>query len=199
MADIRKRQPDFWLLLSVILLVLMGSIMICSASPATSKNSSDGDSYTYIIKQIVFVFLGFLCMGAAYLVNFEKVVKRLSIVLFGISLGALCLVFTPLGITRNYARRWINLGIDVQPSEIFKTTMILFLAYVLSHPKIKEKARGLWGLLIVILPVAAGMGLIFIQPHISCLIILGFVMVAMMVFSLPLRLFFSASRARLNS
>jgi len=182
MADIRKRQPDFWLLLSVILLVLVGTVMICSASPVTSKNSADGDSYTVIKKQIMYVALGFGCMILAYIPNFDNIIKRFSVVFFGATILLLAAVFSPLGVELNYSRRWINLGLSIQPSELFKTGMILFLAYMFSHPKIKDKARGLWGLLIVIAPIACGMVLIFLQPHVSCLIILGIVMVAMMVF-----------------
>ncbi|MBQ8165168.1 MAG: cell division protein FtsW [Clostridia bacterium] len=182
MADIRKRQPDFWLLLSVILLVIVGTVMICSASPATSKNSADGDSYTVIKKQLLYVTIGFGCMFAAYAANFERLIKKFSIVYFAVTILLLAAVFSPLGVELNYSRRWINLGLSIQPSEFFKTAMILYLAYVFSHPKIKDKARGMWGLMIVIAPIACGMVLIFLEPHVSCLIILGIVMVAMMVF-----------------
>ncbi|MBE7065120.1 MAG: putative lipid II flippase FtsW [Ruminococcaceae bacterium] len=182
MADIRKRQPDFWLLLSVILLVLIGTVMVCSASPAAAKNSKEGNSYTFIIKQLVFVALGFATMAVAYFINFEKVIKKFTILFFSITLVLLGLVLTPLGVETNGAQRWLNVGFDLQPSEFFKTCMILFIAYMFSHPKIKERARGLGGLLLIIAPVAAGMVLIFLQPHVSCLIILGIVMVAMMVF-----------------
>lgn len=189
MADIRKRQPDFWLLLSVILLVLIGTVMICSASPVTSKNSPDGDSYTVIKKQFFYVAIGLGAMAVGYLIKFDKYIKRLAIPIFVGTIALLGVVFTPIGVELNYSRRWINIGImSLQPSEVFKTGMILFLAYMFSNPKIQSKARGLWGILIVIAPIACGMGLIFLQPHVSCLIIIGIVMIAMMVFG-KLRLY----------
>lgn len=189
MADIRKRQPDFWLLLSVILLVLLGTVMICSASPVTSKNSAGGDSYTVIKKQFMYVGGGLIAMLAGYLLKFDKTIKRFSVLFFATTILLLVVVLSPLGMELNYSQRWIDLKvISLQPSELFKTGMIFYLAYVFSQPKIKDKARGLWGLLIVIAPVALGMVLIFLQPHVSCLIILGIVMVAMMVFG-KLRLY----------
>ncbi|MBQ8828186.1 MAG: putative lipid II flippase FtsW [Clostridia bacterium] len=181
-ADIRKRQPDFWLLLSVILLVVMGTVMICSASPAASKNSTGGDSYSVIKKQLLYITLGFAAMAAAYLVDLKNVIKRFSVLFFAATIVLLALVLTPLGVELNYSQRWINVGFSLQPSEFFKTGMILYLAYVFSHPKICDKARGFGGILIAIAPVALGMVLIFLEPHVSCLIILGIVMASMMVF-----------------
>ena len=108
-----------------------------------------------------------------------KVLARLTIPFFAGCIALLVLVKL-IGTTHNNAKRWLNFGIEFQPSELYKIAVILFLAYVFSKPGIAYKAVRLLGILIYIVPVAIGIGLIALQPHISCVLIIGMVMVAMM-------------------
>ncbi len=176
---IRGSQPDFWLLLSIIILLGLGTMMVFSASTASSYSMSDqSTSYDILIKQFIFAILG---IGLMFFMSFVdyKLIGKFTLLIYAGSIGLLGLV--PLiGVIHNGARRWLNFGIEFQPSEIFKIAVVLFLAYVFSTPKIREKAVTLWGILIYMAPVGVGLLLLILQPHVSCIIIIGCVMLVMM-------------------
>ncbi len=179
---LRNRQPDFWLLLTIVLLLGIGTMMVFSASTASSYNmSSSSSAYGILIKQLIFAVLGLVVMILVSLIDY-KLIGRFSIVLFGISIALLAAVQIPgLGITHNRAKRWLGFGgFEFQPSEILKVAAVLFLAYVFSHPKIQPKAVTLRGLLIYLLPMGAAFGLLYLQPHVSCIIIVGLTLAVMM-------------------
>ena len=180
-ARMNKDKIDFWLLLVVILLLGIGTMMVFSASSASAyTKSADSTAYDILKSQIGFALLGVLTMGVVSKISY-KLIGRFTFLFYGVSLVLLGLVLTPLGRTYNGARRWLGIGIEFQPSELLKLASVLFLAYVLSHPEIRKKSVRLWGLLIYVLPLAVGIGLVAIQPHISCVVIIGGMMVLMMI------------------
>lgn len=177
--SIRYNQPDFWLLLSIIMLLGLGTMMVFSASSASAYSlNAKSDAYSILKKQLMFAVAGVAAMVAVSLIDY-KVVARFSLPFFVFCIGLLGLVQIA-GTTHNNAKRWLNIGMEFQPSEFYKIAVILFLAYVFSRPSIAYKAVRLLGIVIYILPIAVGIGLIALQPHISCVLIIGMVMVAMM-------------------
>lgn len=169
------------MLLSVILLVGIGTMMIFSAStPSSYAKSSSSTAYDVLKTQIIYTALGIGVLILASMVDY-KLLGRFSIALFAVSTLLMAAVI-PFGTTRNNARRWLKLGILFQPSEILKIAVVFFIAYVLSQKNIREKARGLWGILIFVLPVAVNIGLLVLQPHISCVLIIVAI-VALMMFA----------------
>lgn len=173
-------QPDFWFLLVVILLLGIGTMMVFSASSASAYTKTDSSTAYDILKdQIVYAILGIIVMGIVSLVDY-KFIGRFTFVFYVFTLALLALVQTPLGRTYNGARRWLSLGLEFQPSEFLKLAAVLYMAYVLSHPKIREKSTRLWGILIYGVPLLLGIALVAIQPHISCVVIVGGMVVLMM-------------------
>ena len=75
----------------------------------------------------------------------------------------LALVFVPgLGVTRNDATRWLNIGIQFQPSEIMKVAIIIFLSAKIS--KYPESINRFWkGMLLYLL---------LFEPHMSATVII---------------------------
>ena len=177
--SIRYNQPDFWLLLAIIMLLGLGTMMVFSASSASAYSlNSQSNAYTILKKQLIFAVLGVGAMLFVSMIDY-KVVARFTIPFFALCIALLVLVKL-IGTTHNNAKRWLNFGIEFQPSELYKIAVILFLAYVFSKPRLSYKAVRLLGILIYIVPVGIGIGLIALQPHISCVLIVGMVMVAMM-------------------
>ena len=177
--SIRYNQPDFWLLLAIIMLLGLGTMMVFSASSASAYSlTSQSNAYTILKKQLMFAILGIVAMLFVSMIDY-KVLARFTIPFFALCIGLLVLVKL-IGTTHNNAKRWLNFGIEFQPSELYKIAVILFLAYVFSKPRLSYKAVRLLGILIYIVPVGVGIGLIALQPHISCVLIVGMVMVAMM-------------------
>lgn len=177
---IRSEQMDFWLLLSIILLVGMGTMMVFSASSAAAyRLTTSSTSYTILTKQIFFAASGLVLMLViANWVDY-KFLARFSIPFFIVSIGLLGAVLL-FGSEYNNAKRWLNLGLEFQPSEVFKIALIFFLAYVLSRPGLAYKAQRLMGVVIYLIPTAVGLLLIAMQPHMSCVIICLFVTAVMM-------------------
>ena len=84
----------------------------------------------------------------------------------------LALVFVPgLGVTRNDATRWLNIGIQFQPSEIMKVAIIVFLSAKIS--KYPESINRFWkGMLLYLLLLGVIAGLLLFEPHMSATVII---------------------------
>lgn len=177
-VDLRSKQPDFILFMTIILLLGIGTMMVFSASSATS-HIIRGNSYELLKKQLVFAVLGIVVMIIFSFIDYRFLAK-FTIPLYIGTIGLLILVML-IGVTKNNAKRWLGTGtFTFQPSEIAKITVVFFVAFILSHPKFRDKARTVWGLLMYVFPVGVLMGFIFLQPHISCIMIIGAVLVVMM-------------------
>lgn len=177
---IRSEQMDFWLLLSIILLVGMGTMMVFSASSAAAyRLTTSSTSYTILTKQIFFASVGLILMLIIANWGDYKFLSRFSVPFYIVSIGLLAAVLL-FGSVYNNAKRWLNLGVEFQPSEVFKIALIFFLSYVLSRPGLAYKAQRLMGVVIYLIPAGIGLLLIALQPHMSCVVICLFVTAVMM-------------------
>jgi cell division protein FtsW len=121
---------DKWLFGVVLLLVLFGLVMVFSAS-AVMAQSSLGSPYPYVMRQAVWAVLGLLAMIALMQVDYRRY-NNPKVVFPAIAITMLMLigVFAMSGM--NGAHRWIRLaGTTLQPSELAKPVIVLFLAYFL--------------------------------------------------------------------
>lgn len=131
---VKKRACDFTLLLTTLLLVFIGIIMVFSSSwPEGIKSFNDG--YHFLRKQVIASLSGLIAM--LFFMNFDyKIIKRLSGVIYIASLLSGLLIFTPLGVIKKGARRWVSLGFTTfMPSDVIKLGAIIFLAAYLSRKK----------------------------------------------------------------
>ncbi len=129
----KKGKPDYFLLGSVALLLLLGILVLVSVSMAPSQRQY-GSPIFLLFRHLVFGLLPGLALGyLAFRIPLQKLKKWApGLLLFNLFL--LVLVFLPgIGITVGGASRWINLGIaTLQPSELLKITFVLYLAAWLS-------------------------------------------------------------------
>ena len=125
------RYFDYSLVASMVSLICFGLVMLYSAS-AYAAQVDYGDSMYYFKRQILFCLAGAL---GAYLVSLidYHIWSRLAKKIFFLSLIVMALVQTPLGKEVNGARRWIKLplGQQLQPSELAKIAVILFIPVVI--------------------------------------------------------------------
>jgi cell division protein FtsW len=178
---IRAKSGDFVLTILVLGLVVFGVIMVFSSSYYSAINDT-GDPYSYLKKDIVWAALGLGAMLFCAMFDYRIYAKFAKPILF-ISIGLLALLFTPLGVTRNYATRWIGVGeFTLMPGEIAKIAAIIFVAWFLSQdPKrIRSFTKGVLPLMGL---CALFFGLIILQPNLStaitiCGIIIGMMFVA---------------------
>jgi len=126
----RKLAPDKWLFAATTGLALFGVVMVYSASAVMSERES-GNQFFYVIKQGAWVAIGFVVMLLAMQFNYQ-LLKNKRIV-YGLLLLSTIALLSVFGFSAsNGAHRWIKLpGISIQPSEISKLALVIFLAYFL--------------------------------------------------------------------
>ncbi len=166
-----KKPFDFWIFITILILLSMGIVMLFSAS-APAAYTYKNDIYHFLKDQLLFAFVGFIAMFVAMNFHYKKLAK-LAPILLVICMVLLILVLVPsIGYEANNARRWLRIGrFTVQPSEMAKLALILFLSSSLSRRKdqLQYFFRGLLPYLVVIGMVA---GLIVVEPHLSATIII---------------------------
>ena len=171
----RKLAPDKWLFAATVGLALFGVVMVYSASAFVAQKEN-GNQFYYVIKQGLFVAVGFIVMLLAMQFNYQQLKNRRIVygLLILCSIGLLG-VFAFSAI--NGAHRWLKFpGFSVQPSEISKLALIIFLAYFL------EKRAGeegdFWR---TFLPCAAVTGwfaaIIVIEPDFGTAMMLALIFV----------------------
>lgn len=173
---------DLPLLIVVLMLVALGLVMVLSAS-SPSALAESGDSYAYFKKQAFAAFLGLIAMGILSKFNYD-IYKKFYKAIYVLSVLILFMVLIPkIGVESNGARRWINLGMQIQPSEITKIGLIIWVAGYYSDPK--NNLNGFWNsclkpIVAVLIPIAV---LYFVQNHLSAGIVIAMVTAIMIVMS----------------
>lgn len=178
----RKKREAFFIdytLLSVVLfLLLFGLVMLYSVS-SYDANLHHNDSAYFLKKQAFSTIVGIIAMIFVIAVDYH-IWERFMMVAYIVSAILILLVLTPLGYEANGARRWLNLGISLQPAEVAKVGMIIFFASLVCKMGNKiQKKEGLLFLAAWALPIA--LMVLFITENLSSAIIV-FGIVFMMVF-----------------
>ncbi len=127
------RRPDYLLLASTIALLVLGTLMVYSASFVVAHNEFDDDAY-FLNRQLMWIAVGGVGMLLALRIDYRRW-RALSLpIMFG-CIGLLVLVLVPgIGSTSYGAVRWLKLGgVQIQPSEIAKLAIVLYLADWLSR------------------------------------------------------------------
>ena len=170
---------DYPFLILTLLLLTVGLAVLYSASAAQSAYDTGGATSTrYLQRQAVCAGLGLLAMYGFSRVP-ARVWYRLAWPCYWLSILLLLSVLVA-GQQVNGARRWINIGgLQFQPSEISKFTLILLLSR-LSSVYGEKAARFRYGvlgfggaLLGILIPLA-------LEKHLSAIMLLGLVAVVMM-------------------
>lgn len=190
----RPKRMDAGLMLVVFFLVCFGMVMLFSAS-MTEGFASEGNPLHFIQKQGFFTLAGILLalfIAGVIPIRFFDNIKLVVLVYFAATflLLAIFIPYNPIirGVNLNGARRWVYiLGLQFQPTELAKVALVFCLAGYTSWVKRSREAGKLqkrtengqfWfdGFMDIVLPACAigvWVILIVLQPHISCLVIMG--------------------------
>ena len=166
MAGRRRSQKteyyfDYSLLFIILFLTGFGLVMIYSASAYDATTQNLNEDY-YLVHQAFAAALGIVIV----------------------------LVLSPLGVEVNGARRWLNLGMSIQPAEIAKLAMILFLAtFICKIGRNIRTSRGFWAVIGVSLPHVACIWQITNNLS-SAIIVLGIAILMLFVASPQYKPFF---------
>lgn len=154
---------DTYFLIIVLIMVVLGLIMMFSASYANAfylKNNS----LFYISRQLPAALLGIFVMIVASHVDY-RIFRPLSIIIYAVSILLLIIVlFMP---PLNNARRWIFIGpFNFQPSEIAKFAVVIFFASLIcmNFQKMNTFKYGILPFVIALAPIVL---LMLQEPHLS--------------------------------
>ncbi|MCY4080562.1 MAG: FtsW/RodA/SpoVE family cell cycle protein [Caldilineaceae bacterium] len=159
------RHFDRPLFFAVLMLCGIGIAMTYSA---TSTNVALTD---YWQRQLFFTILGAIALVTAALFDYRhlELLAQPSYFLLMVSLVAVYFV----GEVKNGAQRWLNLGIDVQPTEAGKFLLIVFFAWYLS--RFQDRIRRLPYLLGAVILLLFPLVLVYVQPDLGMTVTLAFI------------------------
>ena len=163
----------------VILLIGIGLVAVFSASSMLADQRY-GDHYYYLKKQVLFSLLGIVSMVLAKNINY-LFYRKLAYLFLGSGLILLILLLVPgFGVKVGGAQRWFRFGfISIQPSELAKLSLMIFVAYHMSK-NVQNMGSFYHGLLPHLLVGAAFMVLMLLQPDLGTAVIIGMWMLAIL-------------------
>lgn len=172
-------QPDYILIISFFVLIFIGLLVLLSASYFVACEKFD-DCFFHLKRQLLRGLLpGLILFLALSFFNYQFF-KKWSLILFLLTLFLLGMVFIPgIGLAKDQAHRWVDLGIIFQPSEFAKLAFIIYLSAWLSKnkDKIKSLTEVFLPFLVFLMIVS---GLIILQPDFGTLIV--FISLAMVIY-----------------
>lgn len=144
---------DYSLLFIVLFLLGFGLIMVYSTS-SYEANLDFGDSTYYLKKQLFATILGLIAMMVVANIPYHFW-ERFAVLGYVVS-AVLILLIIPFGYEAGGAKRWLYIGpISLQPAEVAKLGMILFLASMICTMGKQIRGRkGFWMVLLTPAPIA---------------------------------------------
>ncbi len=183
-----RHREERILLGAVLVLLSLGMVMVYSATSADAI--LDGTSATgTITKQVVFAALGFAALAVALRMppSALRAIAPLGVAASLMMLMAVLVFPPPISPNVNGANRWLVLGgIQIQPSEVAKLSLILWMATLLVRDPRRLQRKG--GLGPIVIVTAAMAGLVILEPDLgtaSLIVAIGLAMV--FVAGIPMR------------
>lgn len=170
---------DFSFFVIVLILLAFGLIMLFSATYA-SANHRYGDSYYFVKRQLIFAGLGFIAMIVLSFIDYHIYAQKIILKIATLVGVTLMLLVRFMGTTLGGAERWLEIGgIQFQPSEILKFVTIMVIAEYMqrNYDKLDDFKTGFFP---IVLRIGIACGLVIMQPHLSCTIIIFVVSLCML-------------------
>jgi cell division protein FtsW len=159
---------------ATVLLLCFGLVSLYSASSVLAQRQSLPDYY-YVIRQAAGAGMGLLLLAGAAMVPY-RIWQAAAWPLVAVSWVLLLLVVLPgtesIAPEVNGARRWLDLGVSFQPSELAKLAVIVWTAMlaVRKQEQFQSLSRGLLPFFVI---WAALLIPILLQPNLSTALVIG--------------------------
>lgn len=156
----------------VVLLTLISLLAVYSATGSLAYKNYQGNTEMYLLKQIIFIIIGFIAIYLAHLANYIKYAKFAKLA-FLISIPLL--IYTLIaGVSVNEGSRWIRIPVinqTFQTSDLARLSLFMYLAHLISKKQavIKDFRKGF---LPIIIPVAI-ICLLIAPANLSTALLLG--------------------------
>ena len=162
----------------VLVLIAIGLVLACAASPAATGSAGNAGDFRYALKQIAFAAAaGGILIGASLLD--PKSIRIFAAALFGLALIGAGLALLGGGEV-NGAHRWLEFGgLKLEPSEFLKPAFAVLAATFLAD-KLK---RGFPGELVTLALLAPAIAILLLQPDVGQTALLVVLCVAMLFFA----------------
>lgn len=176
----------------VMILLVVGLVMMSSASYAWAYSEHDGDGLYYAKNQLINAAIGFVAMIFFMKMdyhNFKNIklplIKKFNIAGLLYFVGLLFLVFVLfMGSDEGGdmgAKRWLVIGpINFQPSEVAKLTLIIYFAYSMERDG-QEMDKFRTGIFKYACLMAVYLVLLVFEPHLSGTILIGVIAISMIL------------------
>ncbi|MBP6552975.1 MAG: putative lipid II flippase FtsW [Vitreoscilla sp.] len=165
-----------WSLLWVIVLMTAFSVTMIFSASIEHAEFNYQDRYYFVERQLAFLTFGYVVLWAMLKTPTRTMHKCMWLVL-GVSF--LLLIVVLFGREINGAKRWINVGpVNIQPTEIFKVAIILYLASFLTRRvDILTKFSKVW---FVGIPIGLGLALIIFEPDFGSFVVVSVIAVGLL-------------------
>ncbi len=182
---LEKGAPDMWFLLWAMVLVCFGAIMSYSASAVYAEQKFD--SSTYFLWRYVLFAVAAVIVTAPFVVKARPWFWRVfGVASYAVSIVLLIAVLV-FGIAEGDAQRWLDFKIfTIQPSEVAKMALVMALALYMSKYEKEITSTHAFGgsfkkgVLVPMILIGTICGLVALERHISGLMIIGMLGVAVM-------------------
>jgi cell division protein FtsW len=178
MIDILIQKYDKQLLIYLIVLTIIGTIMLYSASWYESFSTSNGRTEMFFLQNhLKRLLIGVLLLFVFIIIDYRSL-KRIAPYLIIISIFLLLitkLFYLINGFSWYKPARWLYLGpFSLQTSDIARFSIIIFISYYADKKRENLKEFHL-GLLPAIILITIIMSLIIIQPDYSTALMIGII------------------------
>ncbi|MEE8125350.1 MAG: putative lipid II flippase FtsW [Nitrospirales bacterium] len=175
--SIPQRRIDPLILGITLALSLGGLVMVFSASGVVAETKHMDSTY-YLQRQIVWMFLGFVVLLVGAQVPYGEWKRWVPLICVSCMVGLLLVL--AIGPQINGSRRWLTFGFfSIQPTEMAKLAVVLYLASFLSNPN-RRVTDWIRGFLPPIVIVGSLCGLILVEPDLGSTVVISLVFVCMM-------------------
>jgi cell division protein FtsW len=181
----RRLETDRWLFGVTLVLCLMGAVMIFSASAITAQQMY-GHSYIFVARQAAWLVMGLLGMFALMKLDYHRL-REPAVVYTVLCVVVVMLVGTFFLDKSHATHRWIKLGpLNLQPSEMAKLAIILYLAWFLDLRRRNEislefsKQDLLQTIVPAVAPILVCVALILAQPDLGTSVDIVLIMTAIL-------------------
>ena len=176
----RKLKSDKLLFTATLLLVCTGVVMVYSASAVMAMQRFQ-NPYLFLVKQVAWALIGLAALPIVMRVDYRNY-RQPAVIWTALGIAGLALVAVLFAPRVNGATRWIGLGpLGIQPSELAKVAVILFMAALLERRMERIDEVG-YSLLPIGIVLAGVVGLVLAEPDLgtaACIVMIA----AMMVFA----------------
>lgn len=170
-------EIDRMLLAFVLVLMAFGTLAVTAASPVAADQYGV-PSFAFLKRHLAFQLIGLVILvGTSFAPRDDA--RRIAIIVTAAMIAALLLV-PVFGVEKNGARRWLDLGMSLQPSEFLKPAFAVTLAWILSW-RLRDPELPTVAYATLIMVVVAA--LLMLQPNLGATILFAGIWFVLMLLS----------------